>query len=176
MAFAEMPYQTAPSRQWLTVVIVSPISCNHTAAIIERHCGCAPLHIADRVLSSSTTCIRVFPSRSRLLSHVLLSPSPRFSLRGQQKPLIEPRLTCLLNFLLSSPPQFFALARDRKREKSQSGKRSVARVTAKCFTDKYEAARSAPSAHSSLARLAIRSLDYHGNRTNWDSWGNSGWK
>jgi len=84
----------------LSVVIVSPIPCNHTAAIIERHCGCAPLYTKEHVLSSSTARIRVFLSHSRLLSHVLLSPSvsPSATRRNRLSNLASPvsLISCLV--------------------------------------------------------------------------------
>lgn len=74
------PNQTALSRQWLTVVIVSPILYNHTAAIIERHCGCAPsphrgvyLVLVDG--SYSRFSLPLAPTLSRVLLLPSVSPS-----------------------------------------------------------------------------------------------------
>jgi len=135
-----MSNQTALSRQWLIVVIVSPIPCNNTAAVIERHCGCTPLHIVKCVLFSSTVRIRVFPSRLRLLSHMLLSlfVSPSATSRNRLSNLASPvsLISCLVrrsNFCARATE---ALARDRKHEenkKSQLAKYSLSRVTTKCL-------------------------------------------
>lgn len=113
------------------------------------------------------------PFAPTLLTCLSLSLSPLRRLSLRQKLLIEPRLTCLLNFLLSPPPQFLrsrdeALARDRMRERgarSRSQKFAVARVTTKYFADKHELAdpRDAIcSSRLSLTPLVTRSLDYRG--------------
>lgn len=128
------------------------------------------------VLSLSTVRICVFPSRSCLLSSrasFSLSLCRRLSLRSRQKLLIEPRLTCLLNFLLSPRRNFCAhatkrsLATERAREERRvaiAEKFAVPHVT-KYSTDGHELMdpRDAICPLDCPSRLYVtRSLDHHG--------------
>lgn len=118
----------ALSRQWLTVIIVSPIPC-------KPHCGCnwAPLRFVPLSTLCGVCLVLVDGSHSRF--SLPLAPTlsrASFSLRLSPPQLAETayrtaRLTCLLNFLLSPPPQFLrsrdeALVRDRKREENEKSR------------------------------------------------------